>query len=232
MKDLNDDAGGLAQSRAPDDRGGVDLALEPGTISSLPPSADIVFNKPPDDPNFVPFVRSHLEAIASGLGSTYAAISGDYSQADYSSLRAALVEHRRYIEQLQYQIIVPKICKKVWDRFIKAAALAGLIPVDFFSNPAQYLAVDWLPSKFDWVDPAKDVNAEVEAINAGLKSRSQSIAELGYDAEEVDLQIKADHDREKALDLSFAVPTKLDRPMMAENNDPVTPPNEVKNAGP
>ena len=227
VKDLNDDAGDLARGLTPDEHNAVNIQLEPGTISSLPASADIIFTNPPEDPNYVAFTRSHLEAIASGLGTTYPAISGDYSQANFSSMRSALVEHRRLIDQLQYQLICPRVNKKVWDRVIKASALAGLIPNDFFQNPEPYLAVDWLPARFDWVDPLKDASAEIEMINAGLKSRSQSIAELGYDVEEVDAQIKADHDREMLLGLSFTVPSKLDKKQVAETNDPTIPPGAV-----
>jgi capsid protein len=38
---------------------------------------------------------------------------------------------------------------------------------------------------------------------AGLKSRTQALAERGYDAEQVDAEIAADKAREKALGLSF-----------------------------
>jgi hypothetical protein len=58
-------------------------------------------------------------------------------------------------------------------------------------------------SKWDWVDPLKDRKAEIEAIEAGLKSMSDVIESEGYDAEEVDRRIAADHAREEELGLSF-----------------------------
>lgn len=57
----------------------------------------------------------------------------------------------------------------------------------------------WLPPHWDWVDPVKDIKAEIYAIQSGLKSRSQSISERGYDAVEVDAEIAADQQREKEL---------------------------------
>jgi capsid protein len=68
------------------------------------------------------------------------------------------------------------------------------------------LAVDWLPTKWDWVDPLKDANAEIAQIEAGLKSRTQAIAERGYDAERVDRDIAAECARERALGLDFRRP--------------------------
>jgi capsid protein len=59
------------------------------------------------------------------------------------------------------------------------------------------------PPKWDWVDPLKDARAEIEQIDAGLKSRTQALTERGYDAEQVDAEIAADQAREKSLGLSF-----------------------------
>jgi len=73
-------------------------------------------------------------------------------------------------------------------------------------NRARLLAADWLPTKWDWVDPLKDANAEIAQIEAGLKSRTQAIAERGYDAEQVDREIAAERTRERALGLDFRRP--------------------------
>ena len=63
-----------------------------------------------------------------------------------------------------------------------------------------------LPTKWDWVDPLKDANAEIAQIEAGLKSRTQAIAERGYDAEQVDAEIARERDRERRLGLDFRRP--------------------------
>jgi capsid protein len=85
--------------------------------------------------------------------------------------------------------------------------LAGALDLPgFASSPAEYLAVKWIPPKWDWVDPLKDRKAEIEAIEAGLKSRSDVIESEGYDAEEVDRRIAVDHAREEELGLKFGVP--------------------------
>jgi capsid protein len=71
---------------------------------------------------------------------------------------------------------------------------------------SQLLAANWLPTKWDWVDPLKDANAEIAQIEAGLKSRTQAIAERGYDAEQVDREIAAERERERLLGLDFRRP--------------------------
>lgn len=49
-------------------------------------------------------------------------------------------------------------------------------------------------------------NAEIAQIEAGLKSRTQAIAERGYDAEQVDAEIAREREREKRLGLDFRRP--------------------------
>jgi capsid protein len=85
------------------------------------------------------------------------------------------------------------------------AALAEALDLqDYDRRRREYLACGWLPPKWDWVDPLKDARAEIERIDAGLKSRTQALAERGYDAEQVDAEIAADKVRERKLGLTFA----------------------------
>src|SRR5262249_3180331 len=77
--------------------------LEPGTLKILPPNVGIEFSKPPEigaDSN--EFMRLQLRSVAAGLGVPEYLLTGDLSQANYSSLRAALIEFRARLEQIQY----------------------------------------------------------------------------------------------------------------------------------
>ena len=195
--------------------GVLQTGMEPGSLINLPPGADIAFSTPAEFKDYNGFVKGHLRAVAAGLGVPYENLSGDLEGVTYSSIRAGLVEFRRRIEQLQHNVIVFQFCRPVWERFVTLAVLSGALPAhDFESNPTPYLSCDWLPPRFDYVDPAKDVKAEIEAINAGLKSRSQTIAERGYDAEQIDAEIAADQQRAARLGLTL-------------NTNAPTPPNEV-----
>ena len=141
------------------------------------------------------------------MGVPYTNVTGDLRQANYSSLREGKLEFRRRIEQFQHGTLVFQLCRRVWQRWIRDAVLSGALDLPGFAqDPAQYLAVKWIPPKWDWVDPLKDRKAEIEAIDAGLKSRSDVIESEGYDAEEVDRRIAADHAREEELGLKFGRP--------------------------
>ncbi len=46
--------------------------------------------------------------------------------------------------------------------------------------------VQWIPSRWDWVDPLKDIQAQVLAMEAGITSRRKVVEATGYDVEEVE----------------------------------------------
>ena len=103
--------------------------------------------------------------------------------------------------------MVYQLCRAVWTRWMDMAVLAGAIDLPGYATDRRaYLACDWLPTKWDWIDPAKDAAAEILQIEAGLKSRTQAIAERGYDAEQVDREIAAERKREAELGLDFRRP--------------------------
>jgi lambda family phage portal protein len=164
------------------------------------------------------------------MGVPYTNVTGDLRQANYSSLREGKLEFRRRIEQLQHGTLVFQLCRPVWQRWLRDAVLAGALDLTgFASDPSRYLAVKWIPPKWDWVDPLKDRKAEIEAIDAGLKSRSDVIESEGYDAEEVDRRIAADHAREEELGLSFAGASGASETSTRPTSDPVD--GEQNNTG-
>ena len=202
------DPDGTVGGLSGDNRSGVlTVGMEPGSLIPLPPGADIRFSNPTEHDAYAPFVKNHLRAVAAGLGLPYELVSGDLEGVTYSSIRAGLVEFRRRVEQLQHNVVVHMFCRPIWERFVRIAVLNGDLPTrDFDADPAAYLGCSWLPPKFDYVDPMKDVQAEILAIDAGLKSRSQAISERGYDAEQVDAEIAADKARTDTLGLSVGAP--------------------------
>ena len=182
----------------------LNSALEPGTLKVLGPGQDVRFSDPAKiGSDNLEFIRVQVRAVAAGMGVPAYHVDGDLSQANYSSLRAAMVEFRRRIEQLQYNTIVFQFCRPVWKRFIMTEVLAGRLQ----GNIEQLLLVEWVPPRLDWVDPVKDVAAVAEAIRLGLISRSGAVAELGLDIEALDAQIAADRAREKTLGLDFTPST-------------------------
>jgi lambda family phage portal protein len=136
-------------------------------------------------------------------------------RANYSNSRLALLEFRRRVEAYQHAVMVWQMCRQVWARWMDTAVLAGAVAIpDYQQRRREYLGCNWLPPKWDWVDPLKDARAEIEQIGAGLKSRTQALAERGFDAEQVDAEIASDRAREKRLGLSFATAVPPNAPQL------------------
>jgi len=146
--------------------------FEPGLIAYARGGKDIKFNQPAATAGVSEWLRAQLHIIAAGFRVPYELLTGDLSQVNYSSIRAGLVEFRRMVEAMQWQIVIPGFCQPVWNWFIDAAWTAGLI-----SEPT--VPAEWEPPRFEAVDPLKDAQADLMMIRTGTLTLAQAIARQG-----------------------------------------------------
>ncbi|GGL52170.1 phage portal protein [Wenxinia marina] len=181
----------------PDADGLSDISLEPGVVRVLPGGCDIKFSSPEAAKDSPAFVRMNLLALAAALGLPEHMLSGDLTNANYSSLRAGLLPFRARVEQTQYGVLVPQLLRPVWRRWLASEVVAGRLDV------SPDIRAEWIMPRQAQVDPAKDMTAVKEALSMGLMSRSQAVAEMGWNAADLDAEIAADHARERELGLTF-----------------------------
>lgn len=192
-KYLNEDDPGTSS----DDRGIADVEWAPGQIFFLDPGEEITFSNPADiGSEYERFQMQNLFHICSALNIPYHMLTSDVSKANYSSLRAALIDFRRFITTIQREVIEFQLCRRVWNMWVQQALLAGALDVDLEEGQNN---VVWIPPKWEWVDPLKDRKAEQVAVEMGIKSRSAVIVEEGGDPVEVDKQRQADRERAEAM---------------------------------
>ncbi len=181
--------------------GAAIASLEPGTMQVLLPGEDVKFSSPADvGGGYEAFQYRTLLSIAASVGLPYHLVTGDVRQANYSSLRAELVEFRRRIGQLQHGVIAHQLCRPIWRHWLETAVLSGALDL---SDPVAARPVQWIPPRWDWVDPLKDIQAQVLAMEAGITSRRKVVEATGYDVEEVDRENAADAKRVADLGLSY-----------------------------
>jgi lambda family phage portal protein len=210
-----------------DEAGERTMDLQPGQIVMLEPGEEVQTSAPADvGQTYEPFQYRTLLQVSAALGLPYAYLSNDMLKANYSNSRLALLEFRRRVEAYQHAVMVWQICRRVWARWMDTAVMAGALDLpDYEARRREHIGCSWLPPKWDWVDPLKDARAEIEQIEAGLKSRTQALAERGYDADQVDAEIAADRERERRLGLSFTgarsdpIPADLEQPASAPAPD-------------
>lgn len=189
---------------ASDESGILTRGLEPGVLQRLPSGFDIRFSTPQQAQQTAEFVSHQIRAIAAGLGVPAHLVSGDLREANYGSLRAGMVAFRQKLEQIQFGTIIPQLCGPIWERAVSALILRGDLPAaDFEAAAALWLGAEHYPPPMPWIDPAKDVAAIRDALEAGLMSRRQAVAERGFDIETLDAEIAADRERETRLQLNF-----------------------------
>jgi lambda family phage portal protein len=187
--------------------------LEPGTLKVLRPGEDVRFSDPPAvGEDAISFLKLTGREIAAGLGVPYSVISGDFSDANYSSLRASIVEFRRRVEAIQHNVIVFQALRPLYRRVITTEILSGRLRAPGFeTDPEPYLAARWITPRQEWVDPQKDVAAEVAAINAGLMSRRQAVEARGIAIEDLDAEMASDKQRADRLGLDLKPSTPTDQ---------------------
>ena len=190
----------------------------------LPPSMaarggkDIRFNQPSATGGYGEYKRASLHTISAGFRVPYELLTGDLSQVNYSSIRAGLVEFRRMIDAVQWQLFIPMLCTPVWRWFTEAAWAAGQIPTPD-------VPVEWSPPKFEAVDPQKDAMANLLAIRSGTMTLAEVIARQGRNPDAVLAEIAATNAKLDALGLVLdSDPRRVTKTGSAQSRDPATDP--------
>ena len=174
--------------------------LEPGVMKYLEPGQDIKFSTPPGvGAETIDFAKLTARTVAVGLGLPASILTGDLSDVNYSSIRAGLVEWRRRTETLQHGVIAFQALRPIWKRWAATEVLSGRVSTTVDAA----MPVKWITPKTQWVDPKKDVEAELAAIAGGLMSRREAVTSRGVDIEALDAEIAADKERADSLGLTF-----------------------------
>lgn len=160
-----------------DETGRNTLTLAPGMIIELPPGEEAAGLSPPNDENFKTFWETRQMAIAAGLGMPVHAITGDLSQANYSSLREGKLLFHDLLDCWQWHMVHDLVLRMAWRRFGQARFAAGRT-VGGVVPP-----VKWSFPKRAWVDPKKDIEALREEMDLGLTSWADAVTARGEDPE-------------------------------------------------
>lgn len=157
---------------------------EPGTLEVLPPGYRFEgWN--PDHPSaaFPAFVKTVLREIATGLGVSYNALANDLEGVNYSSMRSGLLIERDMWRTMQAWWM-GAFLKQVYREAMNVALLTGAVKTPRYDIDA-YVPCKFTPRGWQWVDPQKDANAGILAMQHGLASHQQLCSEQGLSFEEI-----------------------------------------------
>jgi lambda family phage portal protein len=168
----------------PVDAGALGEKVEPGMIEMLAPGEDVTFGSPPGVDGYADYSRITLREIASGIGLTYEALTGDLSQVNFSSARMGWLEFQRSVEHWREHVLKPMFLDRVASWIVESAEMQGV---------ATGAAIRWTPPRREMINPVDEIKAAQDAIRAGLTSRREEIRKLGRDPEEVYREIQQDN---------------------------------------
>jgi len=190
------------------DGGALTMEADAGTFQTLPEGVKFE-SFDPDYPAamYADFVKSNLRGIASGLGVAYHALANDLEGVSFSSIRSGTLEERDTWTLIQ-EWFSQSFLDRVHAEFMKAALGFGqiLLPngsalplskLDRFEKHA------FQGRRWEWVDPLNDIQADIEAMNARLKSPQSVAAKLGLDYEDLLVEIKAAQTMREAMGITL-----------------------------
>jgi lambda family phage portal protein len=162
------------QGPSADNPNAMGVTLEPGMMKLLRPGQDVKFAQPTSTSQIESVMMFDLMSMASAVGVTYDQLSGDLRGANYSSLRAGKIDFRALCEQVQELILIPRLCNRIWKRFIERAILAGELADRKEGYPVEFITPAWQS-----INPKFDEDAEMRSVRAGRMTPQQYMAGWG-----------------------------------------------------
>jgi lambda family phage portal protein len=167
--------------RDTDDR--ISMKAEPGLLEQLPAGVTFkAWDSQHPTQAFPFFMKSQTRMAGAGLDVSYEALANDREGVNYSSIRAGLLDERD-TWRTEQDLFREQFCRPVFERWLETSWLAGEIKLD--GLPSDYFEYATFHARgWPWVDPLKDMQAAVLAVQNGYQTRSEQMAENGNDFEE------------------------------------------------
>ena len=155
--------------------------MGPGTMNVLEPGEDVVFGSP-THPNtgFDTFMRALCEQVGACLEIPADLLLMSFNSS-YSASRAALLEAWKGF-RMRREWLTDDFCRPIYEIWLTEAVARGRISAPgFLTDPIirqAYLGSEWIGPSQGQLDPTKEVNAAVIAIENGLSTREAEAVKL------------------------------------------------------
>ncbi len=200
-----------------DDNGSPLMNSEPGSFEQLAPGQSIqMFDPQHPTSAFSDFEKSILRGIASGLGVSYTSLANDLEGTSYSSIRQGALEDRDHYRLLQ-NFLITHFVDPVIREWMAMSITSGAISIPMRRYDKFADALVFRARGFQWVDPKKEIEANILGLQNGLLSMQDIANHYGRDVQDVFEQIQ----REKELAKQMGIKVSFE-PFGADKN-PVEP---------
>ncbi len=180
------------------------MQADPGTFHQLPDGMDFKqFDPTHPTTAFAEFEKAILRGIASGLGVSYTSLANDLEGVSYSSIRQGSLEDRDFYRTLQ-EFMITHFVDVVYREWLSMAMTTQAVnlPITKFDKFAD--AVHFRGRGFQWVDPQREINAAVIAMQNGIMSMQDVANQYGRDVEETFEQVKLEAELAESYGVNLA----------------------------
>lgn len=182
------------------------MEAEPASFIQLPDGMSFQsFDPQHPTTAFGDFEKAILRGIASGLGVSYVSLSNNLEGVSYSSIRQGTIEDRDHFKMLQ-QFMIEAFVDDVYRTWLEQVITYNVVNLPITKYDLFADQVTYRPRGFSWVDPQKEINANIAAVSNGIVSLQDIHSQYGKDTEEVFEAIN----REKELAARYNIETAFE----------------------
>nr|BAR32691.1 phage portal protein [uncultured Mediterranean phage uvMED] len=180
------------------------MNAQAGVFEQLPAGMDFkAFDPNHPTSAFDSFTTSVLRSIASGLNISYHSLSNDLTSVNYSSIRQGALEDRS-MYMIYQQFVIEHFVNPIFQSWLEMAISTGYInlPMGKFDKFAN--AINFIPRSFSWIDPLKEMQANIIGLQNGTTTYADISASAGRDVEELFEQHQKEIELAKQYDIEIA----------------------------
>lgn len=211
---------GFIEEDNPEDGGGYDgaedgegrrilpeISVAPLSMNRLPPGMKFSQMDPKQPTQNHPQFKQTLTGdVATGVGLNYFELQGDMASVNYSSARVGLGETRDLWRGLQ-NLIISSFCRPVFHAWLSAAMLSGKLQISM-SDYEKVQNPEWRARGWRYVDPQKEIGAQVVGLQNNLMTLTDQLAEQGIDVEDHFKTIQKERELAMQYGIDLTIQTK------------------------
>lgn len=174
--------------------------LEAGAVFELGKNQDIKTVSPSNGVDKIgEFTDELMNQISMGLNVTKQSLMGSTADASFSA--AKLAERLQATTfRTRTNVLISKVLKPIYLEWLKNEMINNSSLNLSFSDFDDLCCCRFIPVKPISLDPTKDIQAEIMLLDAGLKSKTQIISEMGGDPRVTMEEIEKEQEQNKEIE--------------------------------
>ena len=145
------------------------------------------------------FIRTILKSIANSAGIPYPVLFRDFEGMNFASYRSAMLEAWR-VFKTRRKWLGEQFCAPLYRMLIEEAWLRDEIDVtDFYRDMFRLTSADWIGPPKGQIEPVKDIQADVMAVDNNFKALEEVLLESGREIRPTLKKIQAEKKAQKEM---------------------------------